>query len=408
MLAHVFAWLFVFAVPWQDMVVLPGVGTMSKALGIAAVGATGLHVLMHARVRKLTAFHWVLLTYMCWVFLSSFWSIAEPPSIQRKINTYVQILLMMWVLWETTPTAARLSSLLQAYVLGAYVAAGSTVHNYLAGEVIQKAYGRFAATGFDANDLGMLLALALPMAWYLSSTARSGFQRWLNRVYFVVGTLAILLTSSRGAFIATLVALSAVPFTLTQIKTGVKVAGLIIIILAGVSAVWLVPQSSFQRLSTTTTEISEGSMQGRMSIWKSGLAAVPHRAFHGYGPAGWYPAAGAVAGRIRGPHSSYLSILVEEGIIGLLLFLTMFIMVLMRLRTLPTFERRIGLALLGTLAIANTPLNWDVYKASWLVLALLAAWSVVFAQAQPRMGYRPAPRAPLRRPNAPPAPAAVR
>jgi O-antigen ligase len=186
-----------------------------------------------------------------------------------------------------------------------------------------------------------------------------------------------------------------------------KLASIVMMLLAGAAAAWFVPAKSFERLSTTTTEITEGGMTGRMSIWQSGLRAVPARPLHGYGPAGWFPVAGKVFGRIRGPHSTYLSILVEEGLIGLFLFLSLFAVVLKRLRTLPTFERRIGLTLLATLAIANTPLGWDVSNVSWLVLALLAAWSVVLARPPAAPAYPQAVRPTLRRPGHAPEPAIV-
>jgi O-antigen ligase len=398
--AHIFAWLLVFAVPWQDMVVLAGVGTMSKLLGVAAVGAAVLHVLFTGRLRQPIAFHWIVLAYLCWVLLSTFWAIAQPLSIERKVNTYLQILVMVWVIWETTPTRSRLASLLQAFVLGGYVAAGSTIYNYASGTATSD-FGRFAAKGFDPNDLGMLLALALPMAWYLASTARSGTQRWLNRAYFVVGTLAILLTGSRGALLVTIAALSVIPWTLSQLRRGMRVAAVVILIGAGVTAVAFVPSFVFQRLSTTGSEIAEGTVSGRLAVWQSGLRVVPARPLHGYGPAGWFPAAGEVWGRVRGSHSTYLSILVEEGMIGLLLFLSMFVALLTRMRALPTFERRVGLTLLATLAIVITPLGWDTSKALWLILALLAGWSDVFRGARPVTSTSPPVRAVRRRPREP-------
>jgi O-antigen ligase len=406
--AHIFAWLFVFAVPWQDMVVFQGLGTISKLLGITAMGAMVLHMMVHARVRRPTAFHWMVLVYLCWVLISTFWAVAEPVSISRKVKTYVQILMMVWVIWETSPNRRRLVSLMQAYVLGAYVAAGSTVYNSLTGVSLDPS-GRYAASGFDANDSGMLMALALPLAWYLSSTASSGLQRWLNRGYFVAGSVAILLTGSRGALITMIAALLVVPFTLTQIKTGVKVAGFIIVILSGAAAVWLVPDKSFQRLSTTTAELSEGTLTGRITIWQTGLRAVPRRPLFGFGPAGWYPVAGRVARRLRGPHNTYLSILVEEGMIGLLLFLGILAVVMARLRAIPTtLERRVGLTLLLTVMIAIAPLGWDVAKGLWLVLALLAGFSDVFAGVRTHPAvFRPGP-ALRRQPRSVPTPANVR
>ena len=407
MVAYIFNWLFVFTVPWQNMVVLPGLGTISKLLGVAAVGATIFHVLVTGKLRRPTLFHWLGVAFFGWILLSTFWGIALPLSIQRKVITYVQLLAMIWVIWETTPTRSRLAGMLQAYVMGAYVAAGSTIFNYLTGAATLIADTRFAASGFDANDVGMMMALGLPMAWYLASSSRTATQQWLNRAYFVVGILGILLTGSRGAMLASLVALSVVPWTLTRMRMGVKIAALVGLLVAGVAAVQIVPAASFERLSTTGTELSEGTLTGRVAIWQSGLRALPRRFLHGYGPAGWYPAAGAIYGKIRGPHNTWLSIVVEQGAIGFLLFVSMFVVILRRLRTLPTFERRIGLILLATLALAITPLSWDVHKAMWLVLSLLAGWPYVAALPQSAPAEARPRRSPLRRPRWAPAPAIV-
>jgi O-antigen ligase len=206
--------------------------------------------------------------------------------------------------------------------------------------------------------------------------------------------------------LATLAALAVIPWTLKHVRLGMRVAAVVILLGGGILASQFVPSFVFRRLSSTGTEIVEGTMAGRIAVWKSGLRAVPGRPMQGYGPAGWFVAAGFVNGRVRAPHSTYLSILVEEGMIGLLLFLSMFVALLARMRSLPTFERRIGLTLLATLVIAITPLGWDTAKALWLLLALLAAWSGVLAGAPrvavPARAVRPV----MRQPRAP-APVAI-
>jgi O-antigen ligase len=375
-IAHIFTWLFVFAVPWQNVVLIPGLGTISKLLGIGAIGGTVLHVFFSGKARPLISFHWIAIALLMWILMSAFWAIARPESVFSDVSTYVEIFVMIWVIWEAAPTGARLTSLLQAYVLGAYVAAGSTIFNYLRGTAIQQDATRFSASGFDPNDLGMLLALALPMAWHIASKASNGFQRWLNRVYFAAGILAILLTSSRGALLAAVVALLVIPWTLTQVRKGLKVAIVVIAVGAAVLAVQLVPEKSFERLATTRSEISEGTLNNRLRIWKEGITLIPRRPIQGVGPAGWYPAVGDRIGNVA-PHNTYLAVVVEEGIVGLFLYLCLFFIVFMRLLALPIFERRVGLVQLATLMIAILPLGWHQNKASWLVLALVAAWSSV-------------------------------
>jgi hypothetical protein len=93
--------------------------------------------------------------------------------------------------------------------------------------------------------------------------------------------------------------------------------------------------------------------------------------------------------------------------IGLIVFLSMFVVLLTRLRALPTFERRVGIILLATLATAIMPLGWEAHKALWLVLALLAAWSDVFRGARPVTSPSRSVHTVPRQPRAP-RPAAIR
>jgi O-antigen ligase len=240
------------------------------------------------------------------------------------------------------------------------------------------------------------------MAWYLASVASGANRRWVNRGYFVIGVVAILLTGSRGAMLATIVALSVIPWTLTHLRRGVRIGAVVIMLGAGVAAMLFVPAASFERLSTTRTEISQGTMNSRLEIWRRGLLAVPGRPLHGYGPAGWRPAVSHRFG-VKGAHNTFLAILVEEGFIGLLLYLGIFALVLKGILALPTFPRRVGLTLLATLVTALTPLDWDTRKPAWVLLALLVAFSEVpphgrRAGSPPATapGYGPTSRQPVR------------
>ena len=411
MLAHIFTWIFVFAIPWQNMLVFPGLGTISRLLGAGAIAATLLLVVMRGRVRSLTTWHRVALLYFGWVLLSVFWAVSPMASVLKNVLTYLQLALMVWVIWEAAPTHGRLISLMQAYVAGAYVAVASTIHSYLTGVSTAVAAERFAAEGFDPNDLGAMLSLALPMAWYIANKTGNVFLRWINRGYLVFGILAILLTGSRGALLATVTALIVIPWTMTQVRAGVKIAAVVLIIGASVAAVQLVPENLFLRLSTTSTELSEGTLNNRLRIWKWGLSTVPEHPIGGYGPGGWYRAIGLQIGN-KAPHSTWLAILVEQGAVGLVLYGSMFVMLLRGLRSLqPTFDRRVGLVLLATLIMAITPLGWHLYKPAWLALTLLAAMVDVVPHKQkvidpvPIRGQRIRPPLPPRPRPLPPVPA---
>ena len=87
-------------------------------------------------------------------------------------------------------------------------------------------------------------------------------------------------------------------------------------------------------------------------------------------------------------HNSYLSVLVEEGIVGLMLYLSMMLSVFFAVFSLPRLERRFALVLFATLAVAMLPLSWEDQKPVWIVLAVLVGFSNVQAAALGRVAAR--------------------
>ena len=176
-IAYAALWLFCLAVPMENVIVIPGFGTISKLMGMVALLLTALATVINARVRRIQTFHILAVLFVVLAGLGVFRSIDEPRAITKFI-TYFQLLLVLWMIWELAPSFQRQRGLLLAYVCGAYVSATSTFMDYREGLHIRKAVARFATGAFDPNDLGMTLALAIPMAWYLAVTERRPLIRW--------------------------------------------------------------------------------------------------------------------------------------------------------------------------------------------------------------------------------------
>jgi hypothetical protein len=68
-------------------------------------------------------------------------------------------------------------------------------------------------------------------------------------------------------------------------------------------------------------------------------------------------------------------VLVEEGLVGLMLYMTMMLSVFYYVLHLPSLERRFGLVLLMTLVTAMLPLTWEHEKVAWVVMAALVGIS---------------------------------
>jgi O-antigen ligase len=216
----------------------------------------------------------------------------------------------------------------------------------------------------------MTLALALPMAWYLSMTSQRGIVRWACRAYLPIGLVALTLTGSRGGMITGMLALTIVPLTMTKLTPGRLVTAIASLGLAGALAVVYVPDKIVQRLSTTGTQVEDLTLGGRFRIWIAGVHAFIQKPVAGYGTGGFK---GAVApfGVDQVAHNSYLSVLVEEGLVGFVLYMSMFLAVFVAVTKLRSLERRFALVLFATLGLAMFPLTWEDRKAVWFVLAAL-------------------------------------
>lgn len=395
--AYAGLWIFIFSVPWERIIVLPGLSIVTRATGGLALALTALAVVVTGRFRRWRVFHVAALLFVVWTGIGVW--VLQAWEIPAKFYTFAQLFLVVWMIWELAATAARQMGLLTAYVLGAYVAAIDTILLYLrqAG-----ALRRFAAGGADPNSLAMTLALGLPMAWYLGMTYRRPLLRWMCRGYVVVGLVAIGLTGSRGGMLASVVALSIVPLTLGKLSPGRRAAAICLLMVSGAVAAAYVPETLVQRFATTGSEVQEGKLGGRFQIWAGGVKAFAQKPLMGYGTGNFKPAVRPWGG-VQVAHNSYLSVLVEEGLVGFTFFATMLVSALLAVLRLRGMERRFALILWATLGIAILPLTWEDQKEVWFTMSALVGLAAAPAaglnrgagQARARP-FAPVARVPLR------------
>jgi O-antigen ligase len=140
---------------------------------------------------------------------------------------------------------------------------------------------------------------------------------------------------------------------------------------------YFVPQVVWDRLMQTGTQISEGTLTHRTVVWDAGLEAFRDHPWAGVG-AGAYGTAVVKAVDMRlVAHDTYLSVLVEMGIPGALLFLSLLAALYATAWRLDFSERRLWLVLLATWSVGVTALSWDYHKPTWLLFGLLIAAACV-------------------------------
>jgi O-antigen ligase len=369
--AFALLWCFVLFIPCEEYVQLEQLGSLPRVVGLAASVVGVLYVLARGSLRPLSWFHVLAAAFVLWAGASSIWSI-DPEATRQRVSTYVQLAVLVWLIWELAWSPERQRALLQAYVLGAGIGAIGIIRNVLSG-VSFGTDGRFTTLNANPNELALTLALGLPITWYLAVGERHRRFAWLWQLYLPLGMTGVLLTASRGGFGAALVALLIIPWTLGQRPLRTK--ALVCAVAVGSIALgsFLVPEASLERIRSSAADMQSGYYGGRGIIWQSGLAIAWEHPLAGVGAGAFGPAV-ALA---RSAHQTFLAILVEDGVVGLGLFLFMVAALMASLRHLPPLQRKSSIILLAVLGVGSLTIAWDYDKALWYVLGFLAVQAAV-------------------------------
>ena len=192
-----------------------------------------------------------------------------------------------------------------------------------------------SALGLHANDLGRLYAIAYALLLFTWSEAAGRSWRWMLLPATALTVVALVLTFSRGAFVALAVA------TVLFLVSRRNARTLILAALAAVAALALAPEAVYERLATGEgaglNAVSAGRLNG---IWLPLLPDVlRHLLFgNGIGAILWSQAMregadhGVIA--VTHPHNAYLEALLDMGVVGLVLLCSYFVHVWRRLRAL--------------------------------------------------------------------------
>lgn len=377
--AFAMMWLFVFTLSCEKSLELPGVGSIGRLTGAVAMGSGLFAVLADRKFRLPSLGHWALMVVVFWASLTYRWSVA-PDATEERVTTYLQLLLIVSLMWQLCLDEVDAKALMAAYVLGTFIPAADTFYRYTMAQ--ETFYLRYATAGFDPNDLALTLALSIPMSLYLSVNSRP-LLAWACRLQLLAVVATILLTASRSGTLAMTAAFS---FALVLWNAAPRKQRMWSAAAAGVMACLMiaaVPASSWMRLATLGSEVKEGTLNSRTVLWGAGVRALGHVPFEGVG-AGAYPdAISSVVGRPTTwtpvAHNTFLSLLVETGFVGFALFAIFLGLVVRAAWQVPGQARYMWLACLLAWCVGVSALTWENRKPTWMLFGLVLAHSAARA-----------------------------
>ena len=398
-LAFASLWLLVFAIPWEDAITISGFGTCTRVIGMVGGVLGVLAIIERGRIRRPAAGHVIMILFVILAAVSNLWSLYPEGTLAQTL-TYIQLLTMVWLIWELCPRARDQMRLMQAYALGTFVSGIDTVYLFLSHQ--DSVYQRYAGAGLDANDLGLMMALSIPISYYLL-IQNKGWMVWVYRLQLILAGTTIVLTASRGAALASIVALAVVPLTHARLTGRQSVAALLTFALLLSAVLLFAPASSWERLSTMPNELEKGTLTGRTVIWKAGWEIFRAHPFVGIGANAFRVIVSRLlAEPIRldqtdvppapPAHNTFLSVLVEQGVIGLSLFCALLGVLVLSLRAMPRFPRRLWMVCLGVWIVGVSSLTWEMRKPTWFLFGLVLAQCGTVVQERPGAESSPRPR----------------
>jgi len=301
---------------------------------------------------------------------SIMWSIDRSMTMER-IKTYSQLALMIMLLWDLYLTKIDIKRGLQAYVWGGYMLIGGTFYNFVSGNSFVNS-GRYSAGASNPNDMGFMLALGIPLAWYLIlQSQKSDKFYWLlnavNYFYIPLAIVAIILTASRTSFILILPSLFFLFVTLKQLKIQTRVVIIIIFVIGLLGIPFVVPASSFERLSETNQSLSSGDLTGRGDIWQQGWTVFLNHPIIGIGSGAF----NTVIPLHQPPHNVFLAVLTESGIIGFVIFSILLGVVLISIPLSPRSDIFFWTIVFLIWIIGANTLNWEYRKTTWFIFSMI-------------------------------------
>ena len=362
--------LFALAIPWENSLDLgEPLGNVARIAGLLLLLAAVPAVLQAGHLRTPGPLQWIVLAFYLWFCCSYFWTI-EPVVTLERMRANFQVMMTVWLVWEFAETPVDLRMLLRAFVAGSWVLALLTLANFASPAAIAAGQVRFAATGQDPNDVARFLDIGFPLAALLLNCEPRWAARLLALGYLPLGLVAVLLTASRGGFLAAMVALGGCGILLARSHAKGVLAG-VVALPAIAAALWFtVPHEIFERLATIPEQLQSGDLNQRLNIWTAGWHAFVQAPLLGSGAGSFVSVAGMAPTDTA--HNTALAIAVNGGLLGLFLAVAIVVLAMRSiLQTHGTLRLALATALLVWVITAMVA-TVEESRTTWLLLALIA------------------------------------
>ncbi|MBD3168583.1 MAG: hypothetical protein GF307_03800 [candidate division Zixibacteria bacterium] len=278
---------------------------------------------------------YLLIAFTIVLFISaplSYW----PSRAMEVSMDFLKIMLFFLIFINIIRDYKRLQAVSLIALLSILVLCYSTIQSYFSGA--DRAAATIGAGIFgDSNDVALVFVTAIPLSEYFRvSRLKPPLNQllyWASVAFLSFGVFA---TQSRGGFLG----LCAVLFILFT-RGRNKVKGLLVLAVVGLVIFALLPGEMTERYSTIDDYQEDASAMGRIHAWKAGIKMMLSRPLNGVGIGCFevafgtaYRPPGFTSSRWMSPHNTLIQVGGETGLIGLAIFLYLYIYCILQMRRL--------------------------------------------------------------------------
>lgn len=358
----------------------------------------------------------LLCLYAGWMVLQSAWALDLETHLDGTIK-FLKYLVAFWFVYRIADTKETLREVLFGHVLGCGLLG---MYAMMTGRDGDRLDGVGGPGLDDANTLGMYLATAMIVGLGLVLTYRN-WRRWAILGILGVVATGFVLANSRGAFLGLVVGGMVVLVTKARAHRRLFWA-LAVLSLAGFAVV--VDKAFVERMFTITdvtsqSEEADASARSRVIIYQAQVQmfldhpmGAGHRSTATLSPdyldERWLTTQGGGDGTVaqRSSHNTFMTTLVEQGLVGSLLYVSMLLWLLSAILQLRRYGRRpevdpdlvtmggVAAGALMVVAAAGSATDYLLAEVQfWLYAALVSALQIAASQAagESRRAAAPAP-----------------
>ncbi len=365
-IALVMVLLYIFLIPWGNAVW----DGFIRIFGMGSLGLAALVVVIHGTHRKYSFFHLFLLMFGSWVMLTLLWS-PDISTGKESASTIIQLVFISFVISLLIDTKDKIRLAYQSYVFGTCVGSGIIFYNYMHG-IESKYWARYSIENYEPDGVGIMIAIAVPMAAYLTTQYKSVIFRILNSIAIPVCMFAIFLNATRTASIVAMFGIAYWLFTHRKASLRIKAILLAFFVSSIVGVLAFAPATSVDRIFSSSKSISSGTLNGRTAIWSASFQQWEKSPVVGAGIGSIEQMLSGSHVEFNSAHNTYIQVLIELGIIGLLFYLLTLLSIAYYLQKTPANDKVFLITLLLLASVSQVTMNTLYDKEMWFALTMLA------------------------------------